>query len=128
MLDAREHAAPGAAVNRLVNNAADLYINPIATQDPVVDAPEQIEKPALFTAGRVAARLVIVSPCFGFILQHYWPHIILLLGQSQEKWRPHSSRGTKCSYVLYLRSHFLEEVCLQCCSRGVIDKQTRVDQ
>jgi hypothetical protein len=80
MLDAREDAAPVTTIDRLINDAADLNVNPIATQNPVVDAPEQIEKPALFAAGRVAARLVIVSPCFGFILQHYWPHIILLLG------------------------------------------------
>ena len=70
MLDARENAAPVTAIDRLVNHAADLNINPIATQNPVVDAPEQIEKPALFAAGRVAARLVIVSPCFGFVWRH----------------------------------------------------------
>src|SRR6185369_10791730 len=44
MLDARKHAAPVAAVNRLVNNSADLNINSIATQNAVVNAPEQIEK------------------------------------------------------------------------------------
>ena len=78
MLDAREHAAPVAAVNRLVNYAADLNINAVATQNAVVNTPEQIEKPALIALGRIAVRLVIVAPGFGFVLQHYWPHIMLL--------------------------------------------------
>jgi len=78
MLDAREDAAPVAAIDGLVNHPTDFYINPVPTQNPVVDAPEQIEKPAVFTLGRFAARLVIVSPCFGFVLRHYAPHIILL--------------------------------------------------
>lgn len=80
MLDAREDAAPVTAIDRLVNHAADLNINAVATQNPVIDAPEQIEEPALFALSRVTLGLVTVSPCFGFIVRHYWPHIILLLG------------------------------------------------
>jgi hypothetical protein len=79
MLDAREHAAPVAAIDRLVNYAADLYINPVATQNPVINAPEQIEKPALFALRGVAVRLVTIAPCFGFVLRHYARQIILLL-------------------------------------------------
>ena len=79
MLDAREHAAPITAINSLVNYAADLHINPIATQNPIINAPEQIEKPALLALGRVTIRLVSIAPCFGFILRHYARQIILLL-------------------------------------------------
>ena len=70
MLNAREDAAPVAAVDRLVDHAADFHVNSVATQNPVVDAPEQIEKPALFALRRLAVRLVTVSPCFGFIMRH----------------------------------------------------------
>jgi len=48
MLDAGEDAAPVTTVDRLVNNAANLYIDPITTENPVVDSTEQIQQPALF--------------------------------------------------------------------------------
>lgn len=48
MLDAGEDAAPVTTVDRLVNDAADFYINSIATENPVVDSTEQIQQPALF--------------------------------------------------------------------------------
>src|SRR5215213_829797 len=80
MLDACEDAAPVATVDCLINYTTDFHINPVATQNPVVYAPEQIEKPALFALRRVTVRLVTVTPGFGFVLRHYSPHIILLSG------------------------------------------------
>src|SRR5215216_736194 len=95
MLNAREHAAPVTAVDRLVNHSTDFHVNPVATQNPVVDAPEQIKKPALFTLSRLTVGLVTVSPCFGFVLRHYSPQIILLLGEKSRKMAASSIRGNQ---------------------------------
>ena len=48
VLDTCEDAAPVTAVDSLVNNSANFYVYPVATQNPVVDATEQIQQPALF--------------------------------------------------------------------------------
>lgn len=48
VLDTGEHAAPVTTVDSLVNDAANFYVYPVATQNPVVDATEQIQQPALF--------------------------------------------------------------------------------
>ena len=70
MLDAGEDAAPVTTINRLVHNAANFYINSIATQNSVVNAAEQIEQPALFPHRGLAVGLLIVPPCFRFVLRH----------------------------------------------------------
>ena len=70
MLDAGEDAAPVTTVDRFVNNSADFYINPVTTQNPVVNATEQIQKPALFPYRRIASGLLTISPCFRFVLRH----------------------------------------------------------
>jgi hypothetical protein len=67
MLDAGEDAAPVTTVDGFINHSANLYINSIATEYPVVNAAEQIEEPALFPHRRIAGRLLGVSPCFGFV-------------------------------------------------------------
>ena len=48
MLDPGEDATPVTAIHRLVNNPANFDVNPIATQNPIVDATKQIQQPALF--------------------------------------------------------------------------------
>ena len=48
MLDTGEDAAPVTTVNRFVNYTANLYINSVTTENPVVDSTEQIQQPALF--------------------------------------------------------------------------------
>ena len=68
MLDARENAAPVAAVNRLVNHALDFHVDAIATQDALVDTAEQIEQPALFARCRIGSGLI--TPGFGLVLRH----------------------------------------------------------
>ena len=70
MLDAGENTAPVTTVQSLVNNSVNFYINSIATQDPVVDATQQVEKPALLAHGRFARGVLAISPCFGFVVRH----------------------------------------------------------
>lgn len=70
MLDAGEHAAPVAAVERFVNHSTDFYINSVATEDFVVDTTKQIQKPALFSLRWVVAVWLTIAPCFGFVMRH----------------------------------------------------------
>ena len=70
MLDAGEDAAPVTTVDRLVNDAANLYIDSVATENPVVDSTKQIQQPALFPGRRIAITLMVISPGFGFVLLH----------------------------------------------------------
>lgn len=71
MLDAGEDAAPVTTVDRLVNYAADLYIDSITTENPVIDSTEQIQQPALFPhRGTTIITLVVISPDFRLVLLH----------------------------------------------------------
>ena len=70
MLDAGEDAAPITTVDRLVNYAADLYIDSITAENPVIDSTEQIQQPALFPRGGTTIALMVISPDFRFVLLH----------------------------------------------------------
>src|SRR5215217_1510563 len=70
MLDAGEDAAPVTTIDRFVNDAAHFYINPVATQNPVIDPAKQIQKPALLPLRGVAVWLPTISPCLRFVLRH----------------------------------------------------------
>jgi hypothetical protein len=70
MLDAGENTAPVTTVQSFINDAVDFYIDLIAAQDSIVDATQQIEKPALFAHGRIAGLFLTVSPCLGFVVRH----------------------------------------------------------
>ena len=70
MLDAREDAAPVTAIDCLVNHAADLNINSIATQNPVVYPAQQIQQAALLPHRGLAVRLLTIAPGFGFVMRH----------------------------------------------------------
>lgn len=70
MLDAGVDAAPVTAVERFVDHATNFNINPIAAENPVVDAPEQIEQPALFPLRGAAGRFLRFSPGFRFVWRH----------------------------------------------------------
>jgi hypothetical protein len=70
MLHAGEDAAPVTTVDRFVNDAANLYVDSVATENPVVDSTEQIQQPALFPGGGITITLMVVSPDFRFVLLH----------------------------------------------------------
>ena len=70
MLDAGEDAAPVTTVNGLVDDAANLYVNPVATKNPVVDSTQQIQQPALFPRRGTTIAFMVVSPDFRFVLLH----------------------------------------------------------
>lgn len=70
MLDAGVDAAPVTAVERLVDDATNFYVNPVAAENPVVDAPQQIEQPALFPFRGAAGRFIRFSPGFRFVWRH----------------------------------------------------------
>ena len=71
MLDAGEDAAPVTTVDRLVNDAANLYIDSVTTQNPVVDSTRA--DPAAGTVPSMEgspSALMVVSPDFRFVLLH----------------------------------------------------------
>src|SRR5687768_7455987 len=70
MFDAGEDTAPVTTVQSLVNNSVNFYINSVTTQNSVVDSTQQVEKPALLAHGRLARRVLAVTPCFGFVMRH----------------------------------------------------------
>ncbi|HKP80625.1 MAG TPA: hypothetical protein VJT69_01340 [Pyrinomonadaceae bacterium] len=70
VLHAGEDAAPVTTVDRLINDAANLYINSIATKNPVVNTTEQIQQPAMFPHRGITITLMVVSPNFRFVLPH----------------------------------------------------------
>ncbi len=70
VFDTGEDAAPVTAVDGLINNPADLYINSVTTQNPVVDSSEQIQEPALFLDRRIISAFPSISPCFWFVVRH----------------------------------------------------------
>ena len=74
MLDAGEDAAPVTTVESLVNDAANLYIDSVATKNPVIDPTKQIQQPALFPRRGTARTLMVVSPDLGFVLRFVLPH------------------------------------------------------
>lgn len=70
MLDTGEDAAPVTTVDGLINDATNLYVDPVAAENPVVDSTEQIQQPALFPGGGSTITLMVVSPDFRFVLLH----------------------------------------------------------
>ena len=70
VFDTGEDASPVTAVDCLINNPADFYINSVTTQNPVVDSSEQIQQPALLFDRRIISALPSIAPCFWFVVRH----------------------------------------------------------
>jgi hypothetical protein len=70
MLDAGEDAAPVTTVYCFVNDSSHFDINPVATQNPVVNPAQQIQQAALLPHRGLAVRLLTIAPGFGFVMRH----------------------------------------------------------
>jgi hypothetical protein len=87
MLNARKHAAPISAIECLVNNSADFYINSVPAQNLVIYAAQQFQDEAPIVDIRIwmgtakTSELMIFSretvfvtpPSFGLVLKHLPP-------------------------------------------------------